>query len=83
MFRKEEMGDTIPVRLQISFFIVYTVCRVFLMPYGLYKVYLNMYYTWAYLGLIRKVCMFIGMLLFVILTIMNYYWYYLMVKRIL
>lgn len=83
MFRKEELGGPIPVFLQITFFLVYTVVRVFLMPFGLYVIFSNMSQTWDYLTAIRRICVVTSVVLYFVLTILNYYWYYLMVRRML
>lgn len=83
MFRKEELGGLIPTFLQVTFFLVYTVVRVFLMPYGLYVINLNMYETWPYLNAIRRICVTSSAFLYLVLTMLNYYWYYLMIRRML
>lgn len=37
MYNKDEIGQSVPQALQILFFIFYTIFRMMLMPYGIYK----------------------------------------------
>ena len=65
---------------QIIFFILFTIFRMFLFPYGTYKMFINIYYAWHKTSNIAK-GMYIFMLSeYIMIFALNIYWYKLILK---
>jgi len=82
MYNKDEIGQPIPQALQMIFFIFYTVFRMMLMPYGIYLLYRNYSMVFGHLTPFRTLCSYIAIAQFMLLYIMNVYWYMLILNGI-
>ena len=82
MYAKDEVGQPIPQLLQMLFFIFYTVFRMLLMPYGIFLIHKNEGLVFHHLTTTRKWCAYIAIFQYVMLYLMNVYWYLLILKGI-
>jgi hypothetical protein len=82
MYNKNEIGQAIPQLLQLLFFIFYTVFRMMLMPYGIFLLYKNYSLVFGHLTPLRTLCAYIAIAQFILLYIMNVYWYILILRGI-
>jgi hypothetical protein len=73
--KKENLSNFLPMINQVTFFLTYTVFRVFLFPWILYLMLTSIYYSWAYLPLIRKGTSIVTVVLFCALWILCLIWY--------
>lgn len=62
---------------------MFTIFRVILMPYAMWRACTVMYYTWAGLVAFRRLCQLFGVGVFIFITLLNYYWYSLIVHRVM
>ena len=59
MYTKEQLSDLVPQINQITFFVLYTVFRMILYPYGIYVLVKMQYYSWDYNTQMRRQFLFI------------------------
>jgi hypothetical protein len=83
MYDKSKLGEAIPNILFLLCFISYTIFRMMLMPYGLYLMNYNYNLVSDHMSLPRKLIYIFGCTQFVLLYIINLYWYLLVIRRIL
>lgn len=60
----------------LLFFATFTLFRMIMLPYGLYLCYKTFYLTYNYVSAFRKVTYVIAILQFIFLIVINYFWYY-------
>ena len=78
LYDKKDLGKPIPTALQITFFILFFVFRVILMPYAYYKMWSMKPLIWDVLSEDRKLAFMAAGLVFGATFILNYYWFGLM-----
>lgn len=79
---KEELTTVLGILNIMSFIILFTVFRVILLPYTAFKIIMVIEHTWIYLTPFRKLCYIICCILFTILFLINYYWYFLILRMV-
>ena len=80
MFPKEEFGNAVPQALQLLFFICFTVFRMILMPYGIILLWRNYNFVFHNMSIMRRVASYIAISEFILLYLLNFYWYMLILK---
>ena len=76
-YKKEEMGGTVPMIIQVVFFITFTVFRIFMFPVLTYLVFYSLNYYWQELSVMRKLAGINVGITFTLMVGLNLYWYYL------
>ena len=82
LYDKSEFGQAIPQTLMILFFLMFTVFRMILMPFGIYHCLKSAIMTDAYNPLYRRAIGWFAIFQFTMLYLLNVYWYYLMIIRL-
>jgi len=82
MMVKEELSTGLGLINNIVFFLLFTVFRVFMLPFLVFKIYVSYGYAWEMLTASRKVCFAYAGLQLIILLLLNYYWYYGVLKMV-
>jgi hypothetical protein len=75
LYTYEEVVGDIGNVTNLSFFGLYTIFRIILLPYVSYKIWQTVGFITPYIGPITKVFMWYGLILFLFLMILSYYWY--------
>ena len=83
MYTKEQLSDLVPQINQITFFVLYTVFRMILYPYGIYVLVKMQYYSWDYNTQMRRQFLFITIFEYVAMFALNIYWYKLILVGLL
>ena len=82
LYEKKDFGNCMPQMLQLIFFIKFTIFRIVLLPYSYYRLY-EMYPEVIHaMPQERQYAFWGAYFLFGIVFIMNYYWYFLMLRGI-
>jgi hypothetical protein len=82
LYDKSEFGQAIPQGLMILFFMMFTIFRMILMPFGIYHCIKSAVMTDGFNPLYRRVIGWIAIFQFVCLYLLNCYWYRLMIIRL-
>lgn len=72
-----------PTLYQILFFFAYTILRMFLYPYGTLHMIKIQYYSWQYNTPLRRNYMFFTLVEYVLMFLLNVYWYKLIIVGLL
>lgn len=80
MWTKDEMNDCLPTINQLCFFFAYLIFRIFLFPFCVYLLILSLSYTWHIAPMDRKLCSLFAVSLYQVVIVMNFYWFYLILK---
>ena len=83
MFSKENRNSSLSLINRILFFVTYTVTRVFSWPYYMYLIIWNFFYIWNVIGVVRKVCIVVGWVQSMMVLVLNLYWYWLILKKLI
>ena len=85
LFEKSEQGKPLAMLMFGLFFVTYTVFRIVMLPYAMFKCYKTLVLTYNYVSTFRKIAYIFSMAIFFFLVILNYFWYYkviLLLKRV-
>lgn len=82
MFSKENRNSSMATINKVTFFIFYTVTRIFSWPYYQYLIIWNFFYIWSLVGVFRKICIVVGWIQSMGVLLLNVYWYYLILKKL-
>ena len=74
-YKKEEFGQPFPLFLQISFFILYTIFRIIFSPFVAYFAVHDGVIVWNHIGYIRRICLVLSLINFILLAGLSYIWY--------
>jgi hypothetical protein len=83
MLSPDNVGKTVTNLNQIVFFLAFTIFRVFLLPYCMYRFYFNVLYSWNYISFSRQCASIWSLFSFFLMTALSFYWYKLIVKGLL
>jgi hypothetical protein len=83
MYKKEELGNPVPVFVTIAMFILFTIVRIILFPIMMGAMGEVMYYSWGYINNLRKFSMIFSIVLITGLYFLQLFWYKLMVVGLL
>lgn len=82
MFTKDQINTPLAQLNQLSFFLCYTVFRVLLFPYLTYKCFALAFLTFHRLDALRKFCILFCLVQTVLVTLLQFYWYALILKGV-
>ena len=82
MWSKKEMNDPIPTVNQLCFFFSYFIFRILLFPWCVAMLIVSAQWTFHLesVPLIRKICTTISIVLYFIVIILNFFWFFLILK---
>lgn len=83
MFPKDQINEFVPQMHQLLFFIAFTVFRMCLFPFGIYLFFMTWYYSFDYVDSQKHICLGISTSLYIVMLILNIYWYQLILKGLL
>lgn len=82
MFSKKNRGSTLAFVNKMCFFVAYTITRVISWPYFQYLIIWNFFYIWSEIGFFRKISIVVGWIQSMAVLVLNFYWYYLILKKL-
>ena len=83
MFFQEDQNSCLSLVNKITFFITYTITRIISWPFLQYLLFWNLTFTWTLVSWVRNMCALIGLALGICVLILNLYWYYKIVKKLI
>ena len=83
MFTKENRNSRLALCNKITFFVFFTVTRVIAWPYYEYLIVINLVMIWESVGIVRSLCVIIGWIQSILVLLLNFYWYYKIVKKLI
>ena len=83
MLSKQEHNEFWPKVNGIMIFILWTIFRTIGIPYYTYMLIINCILTWDHVTIFQKVCMCTGIPLFILIGILNMFWYWKIFKFVL
>ena len=78
LYDKKDFDKPIPTALQITFFVLFIVFRIIMLPFAYYKLWLMKPMIWDVLSNDRKMAYWAAGTVFGSIFILNYYWFGLM-----
>jgi len=82
MFREEQKGGKLDLLNKVLFFIAFTVTRVLAWPWLQYLIWWNIFFIWSLVGVWVKIITFIGVIQCIGVMLLNMWWYYLIIKKL-
>ena len=76
MLNKQEIKGIRGHLVNALFIILFTVFRVILLPFLIYKIYLTGNEQWEKFSTLQTICYLYFAFISVLIVLMNYYWYY-------
>lgn len=83
MFREEQKGGKLDLLNKVAFFIAFTVTRVLAWPWLQYLLWWNYLFSWTLVSVWVKIIAFIGLIQGIGVMLLNMYWYYLIIKKLI
>ena len=68
---------------QVMFLIAYTILRVIFLPFLVYRSFVLVYTMGAYVSYIRLFCMVFCAIISFLMTLMNFFWYRLIIRGLI